>query len=154
MDVIERTFAAREDATRAAFAPVHQWCEGEGGVDELHVALTSAAQDYMAFLAQRPSFVKLILREELTGGATLRHRRRRSTAMADAFAAVRSQEGRSGLRPFSVDDAVLLSVALTFVPMSFLNTLMRAVRRDLRNPATREQQVELAVDQIMHLIAG
>jgi AcrR family transcriptional regulator len=154
LQVIERTFAARERATRAAFAPVHLWCESGGDLDELRSALTTAAEDYMAFLARRPAFVKLIMREELTGGASIRRRRTRSTAMQDAFAALRGAGIRHGLRPFEVDDAVLLFVALTFAPMSYSNTLMRAVKRDLGRPAARRRQVDLTVAQLMRLLAG
>jgi AcrR family transcriptional regulator len=154
MDVIERTFAAREAATRAAFEPLHRWCEGDGDLDKLREALTSAAEDYMGFLARRPSFVKLIMREELGGGASVRARKGRSTAMEDAFAALRSVRRRRGLRDFAVEDAVLLFVALTFAPISYSNTLMRAVKRDLTKPAGRRQQVELAVSRLLHLIAG
>jgi TetR/AcrR family transcriptional regulator len=153
-EVIERVFAAREEATRLAFDPVADWCAGEGGLDDLRVALTRAAEDYMAFLAKRPSFVKLVMRDELTGGRSLRARRGRSTAMQDAFQAVRTASRRRGLRPFDVDDAVLVFIALTFAPLSYSNTWMRAARRDLRKRPDREHQVNLAVTQLMHLLTG
>jgi TetR/AcrR family transcriptional regulator len=153
-EVIERVFAAREEATRLAFDPVGDWCAGEGGLDDLRVALTRAAEDYMAFLAKRPSFVKLVMRDELTGGRSLRARRGRSTAMQDAFQAVRTASRRGGLRPFDVDDAVLVFIALTFAPLSYSNTWMRAARRDLRKRPDREHQVNLAVTQLMHLLTG
>jgi TetR/AcrR family transcriptional regulator len=151
-EVIERTFRAREDATRSAFAPVHAWSEGDGGLDELRAALTAAARDYMGFMSERPSFVKLVMREELAGGVSIRARRRTSTAMEDAFGALRIAGERRGLGSFAVADAVLLFIALTFAPLSYSNTWMRAARRDLRKPADREHQIELAVTQLMDLL--
>lgn len=151
-EVIERTFAAREKATREAFEPVHAWCAGAGRVDELRRALTAAAEAYMAFLARRPSFVKLVMREELIGGASLRARRSRSTAMQHAFSALREAGARRGLGKFDVDDAVLLFIALTFAPISYSSTWMRAARRDLRRPADRAHQAELAVSQLLGLL--
>lgn len=153
-EVIERTFTARDQATRAAFDPVHAWCRAGSGLDELRAALASAAEDYMAFLAARPTFVKLIMREELSGGASIRGRKSRSTAMEDAFAALQSAGADRGLTEFTVADAVLLFISLTFAPMSFSNTLMRAVRRELQKPAARKRQVELAVSQLMRLLTG
>jgi AcrR family transcriptional regulator len=152
--VIERTFAARDQATRAAFEPVREWCNTGSGFDDLRGALASAAEDYMAFLAERPTFVKLIMREELSGGASIRSRQRRSAPMEDAFAALRSAGAGRGLSEFAVEDALLLFIALTFAPMSFSNTLMRAVRRELRKPAARKRQVKLAVSELMHLLTG
>lgn len=153
-EVIERTFAAREEATRAAFEPVHEWCHGPSGLDDLRTALGCAAEDYMGFLARGPTFVKLIMREELSGGTSIHSRKRRSTAMEDAFAALRAADAGRGLAAFSVEEAVLLFVSLTFAPMSYSNTLMRAVRRELTKPAARRRQVELAVSQLMHLLTG
>jgi hypothetical protein len=94
------------------------------------------------------------MRAELSGGGSIRGRKGRSTAMEDAFAALRSVGPDRGLTDFAVDDAVLLFISLTFVPMSFPNTLMRAVRRELRKPAARKRQLDLAVSQLMHLLTG
>jgi TetR/AcrR family transcriptional regulator len=153
-EVIDATFVAREDATRAAFESVRSWAVGSGGLDELRLALGAAARDYMTFLAKRPSFVKLVMREELAGGAAVQRRLGRSRAMEDAFGAVRADGVARGLRPFAVADAVLLFVALTFAPLSYSSTWMRAAERDVRKAAGRERQVELAVEQLMHLLAG
>lgn len=152
MAVLERVFAARQAATEAAFAPVREWCAGTGGVPELTAALTAAVRDYMAFVASHPTFPALIMREELAGGARIHARRGRSMAVEDAFASVRRAGPRRGLAPFRVRDAVLLFIALVFAPASYATTLMRAVGRDLNEPAVRRAHVRLAVDQLMHLL--
>lgn len=152
VEVVDRAFAARQVATAAAFAPVHAWCAGTERLPALRAALAHAAEDYLRFLTARPSFVALIMREELSGGERLRARRARSTAVSDAFTALRSQPRERGLRPFAVSDAVLLFMSLTFAPLSYRHTLMRSVGRDLTRKRGRDEQVELVVAQLMHLL--
>lgn len=154
LEVLDRAFAARQAATSAAFAPVHDWAAGDGGLDELRAALTRAAEDYLRFLADHPSFVGLVMREELGGGGRMRRRTVPSTAMQDAFAALRRVGRSRGLRRFKEADAILVFVALTFAPVSYRNTLMRAVDRDLEEPTVRRQLVRLAVDELMHLLVA
>jgi AcrR family transcriptional regulator len=153
VDVLDRAFRARQEATRAAFEPVHDWCASEAGPESLRAALARAAEDYVAFLGRHPNFVRLVMQEELNRGELMQRRAEPSTAMHDAFTALRRQGRRRGLSNFKVDDAILLFVGLTFTPASYSHTLMRAVERDLARPAARRRQVELAVDQLMHLIA-
>jgi AcrR family transcriptional regulator len=156
--VLEQSFAARHAATEAAFRPVHAWCAGGDGGDDhdeaLRIALGQAADGYMAFLAGHPTFVALVMREELGAGRRLRTLAGTSTAMREAFAAVRRVARPRGLRAFDVEDAVLLFVALTFTPFSYGGTLMRALGRDLSRPADRRRHRELAVEQMLHLLRG
>jgi AcrR family transcriptional regulator len=154
VEVLERAFAARQSATEAAFEPVRAWCAGDDGIRALRKALASAAAGYMDFLATRPTFVTLIMREELGAGRRIRERAGASTAMQDAFAAVRRTGRRRGLRAFDVDEAVLLFIALTFAPFSYQATLMRALGRDLSRAADRRRQIGFAVDQLTYLLTG
>jgi AcrR family transcriptional regulator len=144
--ILELAFASRQEATRHAFEPVRAWCEGEGDLDDLRDAVRAAAEGYTGFLIAQPAFLALVMQEELAGGERLRGRTKRSTAMKDAFSALRALAPDRGIVPFEVDDAILVFVALIFAPMSYRHTLMRAVKR------TRRARVELAVDQIMHLV--
>jgi AcrR family transcriptional regulator len=148
--VLEQVFAARESATAAAFAPVHAWAAGGGG--SLEGALADAVRGYMAFLLARPTFLRLLEWEELAGGARLRGVPRASHAIEDAFAALRGAARRRGLRPFRVDDAVLLFVSLTFSPLTQRSTCMAALGHDLSVPATARRHVALVVDQLLHLV--
>jgi TetR/AcrR family transcriptional regulator len=154
MDVLRRAFTVRHEATRAAFQPVADWCEGSAGPDALRDALASAARGYMDFLAAHPHFTGLVVREEVNKGRRLRALAGTSTAMQDAFTAVRKAGRRRGLRAFKVEDAVFLFIALTFTPFSQGHTFMRALGRDVMRPADRSLHVRLAVDQLMHLLAG
>jgi AcrR family transcriptional regulator len=153
--VLDEVFAGRDEATRAAFAPLVAWAEDrEGGDAGLRRALGRAVADYLAFLIERPAFVRLIGWEDLGGGARLRETRpTASTVMADAFTAVRRAGRRRGTAPFAVDDAVLLFVALTFSLRANHDTFLAGMGRDLTEPAARRRHVRLVVDQLAHLVA-
>jgi TetR/AcrR family transcriptional regulator len=153
-EILDRAFIARQEATSAALKPVMAWCDGGAGLPELREALLQAANDYLRFLSTHPNFVRLVMQEELSGGKRMQQRKVSSTAMQDAFAAVRRVGADRGLRSFDVREAILVFVALTFTPIALRNTLMRAVSRDLTKAASRRQQAELAVDQLMHLMTA
>ncbi|MBI5105329.1 MAG: TetR family transcriptional regulator [Solirubrobacterales bacterium] len=148
--VLERVFAEREAATAEAFAPLHAWAAGGPGT--LERALTRAIDGYLGFLLARPAFVALVAREGVEGGARLRAAPRASSAMADAFAALRAAGPRRGVRRFDVADAVLLTISLTFSPLTQRGTFLAALGRDLDDPATRRRHVRLAARQLLHLV--
>jgi hypothetical protein len=106
----------------------------------------------MTFLADRPTFVELAMREDLAGGRAMSARTTPSTAMLEAFEALRRVARRRGLGSFRVNDAIVVFIALTFSPMSLRHTLMKSLDRDLTRGAARRQQVTLAVTQLMHLL--
>ena len=150
--VLERAFAAREVATRTAFAPVVQWAEDNSGPDALQTALTDAVGDYLTFLQERSAFVGLLQREELDGGQRLAAVRGTSTAMRDAFSALRTVAPSRGLRPFEIDDAVLICVSLTFSVLALRSTFLASLGRDLDDRAARHRHVALVVSQLLHLM--
>jgi AcrR family transcriptional regulator len=143
--VLERVFAARQEATAAAFTPVHAWCERGG---DLRAALTIATHGYLAFLLNRPAFTKLLLREDLDRTGRLQAARRESTAMQDAFAAIKAATNAE----FDVDDAVLLYVGLTYSPVAHAPTFLASLGRDLTDRATRDAHVAFVVDQLSRLL--
>jgi AcrR family transcriptional regulator len=153
--VLDGVFAGRDEATRAAFAPLTAWAEDRDGDEAgLRRALGRAVTDYLAFLLSRPAFVRLIGWEDLDGGARLRDvRPTASSVMVEAFTAVRRAGRRCGTAPFAVDDAVLLFVALTFSLRANHDTFLAGMGRDLADPATRRRHTKLVVDQLAHLIA-
>ena len=77
-----------------------------------------------------------------------------STAMKEAFSAVRRAGASRGIRPFRVEDAVLLFVSLTFAPVSYRNTLLPALGADVATPAGIRRQTTLAVEQMMRFLCG
>jgi TetR/AcrR family transcriptional regulator len=150
--VLERVFAERQAATLEAFSAFGAWVvQGRGS---LAAALRKAVEGYLAFLIERPQFVRLLQREDLSGGHRLRAATRESQAMTDAFEALRRVAPARGLRAFDVGDAVMLFVSLTFSPLTQRATFLAALQRDLENPSTRRRHVAFVVDQLLHLVCG
>lgn len=149
--VLERVFRDREDAAQRACRPLVTWAATDPA-PSLRDALAEAVTGYVDFLLRRPTFLKLILREELAGATRLRDVHRESKAIEEAFVAVRSVGGKRGLRPFDVQDAVFLFVSLTFFPLAHGRTFMASLSRDLTDPTIRASQCELAVEQLLRLI--
>ena len=148
--VLERIFAERQAATREAFEAVTGWAqEGRGS---LAAALTKAVEGYLAFLLERPEFVRLMQREDLSAGHHLREVTRDSRAMTDVFRAVRHAGRAHGLRRFDVENAVMLFVSLTFSPLTQRATFLVALERDLANPTVRRRHIAFVVDQLRHLV--
>jgi AcrR family transcriptional regulator len=153
-EVLRGVFSARQQATKLAFEPVLEWSRVGAGPDALRSALTRAAGGYLTYLAEHPSFVALIMREELDGSGRLRRASGSSTAMQEAFSAVRRAGQRRGLRAFRVEEAVLLFVSLTFAPLSYRHTLLPAVGVEVDSVAGIRRQARLAADQMMHFLCG
>jgi AcrR family transcriptional regulator len=159
-EALAAAFASRQEATARAFAPVRAWCASEaaggragggtGGPETLREGLRSAAADYMAYLAEHPAFIALIMREELDGGRRLSGVSRASTAMQDAFAGVRRAALGRGLASFDVEEAVLTFVALTFTPFSLRRTLMQSLGLELNIG----RHAEVVADQLMNLLGA
>ena len=152
--MLERVSADRQTATARAVEPIVAWCDGGAGVEELRAAIEQGMESYMRFLLSRPAFQRFITWEELDGARRLRAARRSSTALNDAFTAVRKVAKARGLRAFDVGDAVLLWVALAYAPLANRNTLLVALDRDLNVARTRRRHIGLAADQLMFLLSG
>lgn len=150
--VLEQVFKDREEATRRACEPLIAWANSEKA--SVQTALTKAVDGYFDFLLKRPSFLKLIQREEMGDDAYLKDVPRESRAIEDAFTAVREARRKRGLKPFDVQDAVFLFVSLTFFPLAQHSTFMASLGQDLNDKAARRKHVRLAVDQLLHLIGS
>ncbi len=150
--VLTAVFSSRQQATEQAFAPVRAWCESDAELEQLPKALAAAAAGYMRFLQEHPEFVALIMREELDGGRRLSRASRSSTAMRDAFKALRRAGAKRGLRPFEVKEAVLLFVSLTFAPFSYRHTLLRSIGAELTSERDLRRQARLTAAQLMSLL--
>ena len=152
--VLGDAFARRQDATADAFAPVRAWREGARAASALAPALRDAAAGYMRHLHRHPEFTALVMREELAGGRRLHSASGASTAMSEAFAAVRSAGRRRGIADFEVEEAVLLFVSLTFAPFSYRHTLLRGLGRELASESGRARQADTTARQLMTLLAS
>jgi hypothetical protein len=148
--VLEKVFRDREEATRQACRPLIVWADSEDKTS-IRDPLAEAVNGYLDFLLGRPSFFKLIQREELAGAIHLQEVPRESKAIEEAFVAVRAVAGQRDLKVFDVSNAVLLFVSLTFFPLAQRSTFMASLGRDLTDANARRKHVRLAVDQLLHL---
>lgn len=151
--VLERAFREREEATRRACRPLVTWADSEAGTS-LRSALTEAVEGYLDFLLRHPDFLKLIQREELAGAARLKEVPRESKAIEEAFGTVRAVAAKRDLKPFTVVDAVLVFVSLTFSPLAQRATFMSSLGCDLSDARERRKHVRLVVDQVLHVLGG
>ncbi len=149
--VLKRAFEKRESATRLACEPLLLWATSENP-DPIRGALTAAVTGYLDFLLGHPAFLRLVLREEIAGASRLRSVPRESKAIEEAFEAVRSVAARRGLRPFDVQEAVLVFVSLTFFPLAQRSTFMASLGRNLEEVETRQRHIELVVTQLACLM--
>jgi TetR/AcrR family transcriptional regulator len=149
--VLQRAFEERESATRRACEPLLSWVASEDP-GSIRGALTQAVDGYFDFLLGHPAFLKLVLREELAGAARLRSVPRESKAIEEAFEAVRSIAPHRDLKPFDVQEAVLVFVSLTFFPLAQRSTFMASLGRKLEDAGTRQRHVELVVAQLLSLV--
>lgn len=147
--VLERVFADRDAAVRAAFAPVAAWATGDDGLSALRDALERAVTGYLEFLLERPAFVRLLQWEGLSDGGRLADAPRDSRAMGEALEAVRTR-----LDGFDVQEALLVLVSLAFSPVTQRTTFLVALGHDLEDPAGRRRHAALVADQLLHLLAG
>lgn len=145
--VLERVFRDREEATRLACRPLVAWAQ-PGRAAPIRRPLGEAVKGYLEFLLQRPSFLRLVQREELAGAGRLQRVPRGAAAIQEAFAAIRAVAAERGLKAFDVDDAVFLFVSLTFFPLAHRMTFMAALGRDPEDRAVLKRQISLAVDQL------
>lgn len=151
--VLERVFRAREEVTRRACQPLLTWAASNPEAP-IREPLNRAIDGYLDFLLGRPSFFKLIQREELSGAIHLQGVARESKAIEEAFAAVRKVAKERNLKEFEVKNAVLLFISLTFFPLAQRSTFMTSLGRDLNDAADRRKHVRLSVDQLLHLIGS
>ena len=149
--VLERVFGERQQAARAAFEPLEAWARDESS-GSLRAALERAVDGYMGFLQQRPTFVRLLQHEDLAGGRHLAVTPRERNAMVEGFEALRKVAKRRGLRPFRVDEVLLVFISLTFSPLTQRSTFMAVLGHDLSEPRTRRRHIELVADQLLHLV--
>jgi hypothetical protein len=143
--VLERAFDERDAALRPALAPLASWDPGDG---PLEAVLGDAVDGYLRFLADHPHFVALVEREGLAGGARLRSTPHASSAMEDAFGALRRHTGWG----FDVAEVVIAFVALCFFPLAHRGTFLPALGVDPEDPAFLPRRREQVVAVLVRLV--
>jgi TetR/AcrR family transcriptional regulator len=152
--VLERISADRTARLEPAFRPLVEWAEAKQPRHSLRTVLSRAVEEYLAFLRDRPTFVDMIEREALDGGARLSAIEVESTVMEDAFGTLRRHARAHGLRSFDVTDVILCMIGLGYLPAAHRGTIMRRNGLSLDDPAFLRRRRRHIVDILLYLIAG
>ena len=150
--VIERMLRARDAALGPSFARLEEWARARKPAEPLDRVLEATVDDYLRFLHDRPTFVAIIEREALAGGARLAAVESASTVMEDAFGALRRSARSHGLRSFDVSEVVIALVALAFMPLAHRDTMLRRHRLDPDDGRFRARRRRHIVGVLMHLM--
>jgi TetR/AcrR family transcriptional regulator len=149
--VLDELFAARDQAMREAFAPLHSWARNE--TDEtLEGALAKAVTGYLDFLLGHPDFVRVVQWEALSGGARLRAAPTRSRVAEDAFQTLRRVSKRRGLATFDAREAVVVFTSLCFFPIAFQTTFLGGLGLAIATQPERRRHTHLVVRALTQLI--
>ena len=124
--VVERVFDVREETLDAAFGPVRE-LGSRPSRRALEHALDSAVGGYLEFLAERPTFVRLMQWEAVAGGGRLARAPHRSTAIERGLGELARALGprrRGALEP---EQLLISFVALCFFPLAHAGTMLPAI---------------------------
>jgi TetR/AcrR family transcriptional regulator len=152
--VLECMYQQRNEALQPVFAPLAAWAEAKEPAERLSDVLGRSVDGYLRFLHERPSFVDIIEREALAGGDRLRALKNQSTVMEDTFATLRRRARAHGLKRFDADEAVMVLVALGYMPVAHRNTILRRHDASIDDPRFRARRKRHIVDVLLHLVGG
>jgi len=134
--VLERIFAA--ELALVAGAQAAATTGNEPDTDPAGM-LTTIVGSYLDFLAARPSFVRLLEREALSGGATLRATAAHAIALREGLAITTALIGADRVRSTDPAAFLLAVLALCWFPFAHADTFARDLGFDLMVRADRER---------------
>lgn len=140
--VLARAFAAELGLVAGAQARA-----AEAGGPEAELAAALAA--FAAFLIARPTFVRLVEREALAGGARLRGAPAHAAAMDAALAVVADIVARGPFRPVDPAQLLLDVLALCWFPLAHADTFARPVGLDLDDPAVAGERTRHVIEMLL-----
>jgi len=154
--VLERIFAAER-----AFVAEAEARSLEGSTDaEPERVLAAIVGSFLDFLAARPSYVRLLEREALAGGAALRATAAHAATIREglglASELLRSGTGDApGRAGASAPAALMLALlSLCWFPFAHADTYGRDLGLDLREPAARARYRDYVVGLVLRGIAA
>lgn len=140
--VLTRAFAAELDLVAGAQA---QASDAGGPEAELAAALAAL----VAFLAARPSFVRLVERESLAGAARLGAAPAHAAALEAGLAVVTDILARGPFRPVDPAQLLLDVLALCWFPVAHADTFARGLGLDPSDPAFNETRIRHVVELLL-----
>lgn len=134
--VLERIFAAELAFVAGAAARALTDVAPDGGAEGALVAIVGS---YLDFLASRPSFVRLLEREALTGGAALRATAAHADAIREGLAITTALLGSGRNRSTDPAAFLLAMLSLCWFPFAHADTFARDLGFDPQVSADRER---------------
>ncbi|HEY8597442.1 MAG TPA: TetR family transcriptional regulator [Thermomicrobiales bacterium] len=122
-----------------------------GGATE---ALAAVVAGLLDFLAARPSFVRLLERESLTGGQLLRDTAAHAAALREGLATMAALLALGGYQQADPAAVLLDLLALCWFPFAHADTFARDLGFDLLVRADRERWGQHVVDLLLRGLPG
>lgn len=142
--VLERIFAA--ELALIAAAGERAVASGGGPIE----VIVSAIESFIDFLHARPSFVRLVEREALSGGRHLRDAAAHSSAMRESLTAVAAVLENGPFRRVEPAQFLLSALALCWFPWAHADTFARALGLDPDSPEFVEQWKHQVIDLVLY----
>jgi AcrR family transcriptional regulator len=145
--MLERAFAAARNVLIQAQARASA---SGGGPDTL---LREGIRGYMDFLVARPSFVRLIEWETLSGGRSLGDVPAHIMGLQEALAVAQTELARGVFRPVDPAHMLISIMGLCWFPLAHAATLLRSLGLDPHDPVFIEARKRHVIDLVLHGIA-
>ena len=145
--MLERAFAAARNVLTQAQARASA---SGGGPDTL---LREGIRGYMDFLVARPTFVRLIEWETLSGGRSLGDVPAHIIGLQDALAIAQTELARGVFRPVDPAHMLISIMGLCWFPLAHAATLLRSLGLDPHDPVFIEARKRHVIDLVLHGIA-
>jgi AcrR family transcriptional regulator len=142
--VLERALLA----AREVFARARAKAAAAGGAPE--ALLREAIGSYLAFLAARPTFVRLIEWETLSGARFLGTSPAHIGGLREALGVTQEELARGALRPVDPAHLLLSVMGLCWFPFAHADALARSLRLDTRAPAFLAARQAHIVDLLLY----
>lgn len=152
--VLERMNADRTAALEPVFEPLVAWAQAPGRDEPLRPVLSRSVEGYLRFLRDRPTYVDIIEREALAGGDRLRRLELQSTVMEDAFGVLARRARAKGLRGFDAGEAILLLVALGYMPVAHRDTMVRRQGFQFDDDGFLARRTRHVTDLLLHYLGA
>ena len=146
--MLQRVFDERDAALRPAFAPLMAWAAADPhpAGPSLDDVLATAVEGYLRFLDDHPAFVALSSARASRAAVRLRSTPHASSAMDDAFRALRGETGWPRVRRPAV---VVAFVSLCFFPLAHRDTFLPALGIDPDDPGFLDARRDQVVDVLL-----
>ncbi|MDQ4072087.1 MAG: TetR family transcriptional regulator, partial [Actinomycetota bacterium] len=119
------------------------------GADDPEAALRAAIEGYIDFLAQHPTYLRLLQRAALDGGGELGEAAASAEGLTDALPAADALLKAAGFRAVDARQLLVSAIALCFFPFAHNDTLLRPLGLDAEDPRFLAERKSHVVDLLL-----